>query len=479
MNIPEDKNASELEKELVSLLKNTQPKVLFVTHNRGGGVEKHLQELKKTLPDSIDSLILRPSSDGSRCVVVEYAEHLKLFFDFNSDIEILNEFLLGINLTQIHIHHTKGFNQTILDLITQLGLPWDFTIHDYYSICPQITLIDKKGLYCQEKGLDSCMDCLRERPAPGGLSIVDWRKKYQSLITGAKRCFVPSVDVFNRMEKYYPDANYITTYHEKDLQEEVHLINNSTMQVRRLRVLVIGALTPMKGAGLLEKAAIDAKKRNLPIDFILIGEGYRKLVCKPSSNLEIMGKYIDEDLQKLIADCHPDLVWFTALWPETYSYTLSAAINAKLPVVAPDIGAFQERLFNRELSWIVPWDFKASVFNDFFMLLRDRMYQLKNEKFDNNYRSITPPAVEWFSYQDNYIEDNKVVGFKNKQNVEKLFSKLKTRFESPANLFSIIKYSLLNLLNKLRKMSIFSWFVKRIPQSFQTRLKGWMLGESE
>ena len=44
---------------------------------------------------------------------------------------------------------------------------------------------------------------------------------------------------------------------------------------------------------------------------------------------------------------------FPAQWPETYSYTLSAAIDAGLPIVATRIGAFPERLEGRPLTWLV------------------------------------------------------------------------------------------------------------------------------
>ncbi len=47
------------------------------------------------------------------------------------------------------------------------------------------------------------------------------------------------------------------------------------------------------------------------------------------------------------------LAWFPAQWPETYSYTLSACLRARLPVVAPDIGAFGERMRGREWTWIM------------------------------------------------------------------------------------------------------------------------------
>ena len=49
----------------------------------------------------------------------------------------------------------------------------------------------------------------------------------------------------------------------------------------------------------------------------------------------------------------PHVVWFPAQWPETYSYTLSAAIDAGLPIVASRIGAFPERLAGRPLTWLV------------------------------------------------------------------------------------------------------------------------------
>jgi hypothetical protein len=44
------------------------------------------------------------------------------------------------------------------------------------------------------------------------------------------------------------------------------------------------------------------------------------------------------------------------VWPETFSYTLSEAFAAGLPVVASDVGAFRERALGRPWSWLTPWD---------------------------------------------------------------------------------------------------------------------------
>ena len=59
------------------------------------------------------------------------------------------------------------------------------------------------------------------------------------------------------------------------------------------------------------------------------------------------------ELPPLLARVKPHVVWFPAQWPETYSYTLSAAIDAGLPIVATGIGAFPERLAGRPLTWLV------------------------------------------------------------------------------------------------------------------------------
>ena len=47
------------------------------------------------------------------------------------------------------------------------------------------------------------------------------------------------------------------------------------------------------------------------------------------------------------------MIWFPVQVPETYSYTLTAAIYSGLPIVASRIGALPERLEGRPLTWLV------------------------------------------------------------------------------------------------------------------------------
>lgn len=83
-----------------------------------------------------------------------------------------------------------------------------------------------------------------------------------------------------------------------------------------------------------------------------LGYAYRAL----AGNVVTHGPYQHEEAYALIRQIAPDVVWYPALWPETYSYTLSLALHCGLPVVVPDIGAFPERVSQRPHSAIVPWN---------------------------------------------------------------------------------------------------------------------------
>ncbi|MDP4652519.1 MAG: hypothetical protein NWS56_12280, partial [Haliea sp.] len=88
------------------------------------------------------------------------------------------------------------------------------------------------------------------------------------------------------------------------------------------------------------------------VEFHLLGYAYRAL----GKSVLTHGPYANADAWRLIDDIAPDVVWFPAQWPETYSYTLSLALHLGLPVVVPDIGAFVERVAGRAFSSIMPWD---------------------------------------------------------------------------------------------------------------------------
>jgi hypothetical protein len=63
----------------------------------------------------------------------------------------------------------------------------------------------------------------------------------------------------------------------------------------------------------------------------------------------ISGAYRDDELVSRIEEAGFNAVWFASVWPETYCYTLSGALRARVFPVAFDIGAVANRL--RSLGW--------------------------------------------------------------------------------------------------------------------------------
>ncbi|MFN0038635.1 MAG: glycosyltransferase, partial [Burkholderiales bacterium] len=279
----------------------------------------------------------------------------------------------------------------------QLGLPYDYTAHDYFSFCPQINLTAEDFRYCGEPDMEGCNHCLRKRPPSSGENIQAWRLRYRNFVEGAERVFVPTPGVGLRLCRHFPRARIVLAPHPEP---------TGTEKVRRpirtsggpLRVAVLGALNPPKGADLLQDCAFDATARKLPVTFHLFGQAYRSLGQAPRAALQVHGRYREEELAALLSGNAPDLIWFPAQWPETYSYTLSVAMRLGYPVVATDLGAFADRLAGREDSWLLPWETKAQSWNDFFV-------RLGSGSEEPQTRASARPAIAFggFSYEHDYL----------------------------------------------------------------------------
>ena len=135
-------------------------------------------------------------------------------------------------------------------------------------------------------------------------------------------------------------------------------------------MVILDHLTLAKVLKLLESCAVDGKVRKLPIFFSVIGvNGFvgQQARVYPDLPLSFTGPYSDSQLMILIARERPDIIFFPALWPETYSFTLSYAMRSGLPIAAPRIGAFIERLADYPHTRILDWDTPAAGWNDMLM----------------------------------------------------------------------------------------------------------------
>ena len=353
------------------------PLILAVLHDRQGGTERHVQELAATLRQRARFLVLRPLP-GQRVSLrlPDAGDSFELVFSLADEYEQLITLLRQLGVVHIHYHHLLGHGEHIARLPARLGVGYDFTAHDYFTICPQISLTQRDSRYCGELGVQQCTDCLAESPAPGGADILGWRRRHAEFLNSARFVMAPARDALLRLAPHVPGAALRLVPHT-DIDPAAPLPEPHPPPLaadRPLRIAVIGALSTIKGADLLEDVAVAARKCGAPVEFHLIGFGYRALKTQPHAGLTVHGRYDEKDLPDLLRWLQPDLVWFPALWPETYSYTLSACLQGGWPVVAPNIGAFAERLQGRRWSWVQPWDASAADWLAFFTDIRERHF---------------------------------------------------------------------------------------------------------
>ncbi len=343
---------------------------LSIVHPLGGGLAQHSRELMDSTAEDVVWLKLRPLQTGAlmlECTQDGYQFSVRLEPRF--EYEQLVAILKACGVERIHIHHLMGHGPDLPRLIQDLQAPFDFTVHDYYTICPQVTVSDEHGLYCGEPDERGCGRCMALRPPPGDVvDITSWRSKHSWVLTDAHRVIAPSVDAGVRIRKYYPQARLVSAEHESAPVSTIPAAR-PLRDGEPLRVAVLGAMAIHKGFELLRDCSAAAEDAGLPIEFTLVGsmdtvlEGHRIA-------FNITGPYEVAELPALLRDVAPHLVWFPARWPETYSYTLSTCLDLGLPVAAHRTGAFSERLGGRPWTWTVPGNWSAVEWLDFFEQVR-------------------------------------------------------------------------------------------------------------
>lgn len=365
--------------------RNSLPKAVLVTHRLGGGVMEHLNELVRYFSNQILFLKISPLNDGDsiNLSICDKDESLidSLSYHLDTEYEQLVELLKYLGVGRIHFHHVIGLHPKIWSLAESLDCQYDFTIHDYYCVNGNPTLINGKSHFVGDKTTDEIdKACLEAYPIP--VSAMQWRKNMKGLIEGAEHVIFPSADTHKRFSKYYNLATPIIAWHPDYTMAKPYANFQFNYSLSRpLKILTIGALSREKGADIVEHVAKKLAAEN--IEFHLLGYAYRQL----DKSVITHGEYENSNVSNLIKEVSPDVVWLPAQWPETYSYTLSLALELGLPVVVPNIGAFSERVHNRSESVIMPWDTSAHEWQEFWKEVRTKG-ELPVSKYDLPTNSI-------------------------------------------------------------------------------------------
>ncbi len=317
------------------------PFVLHVNHGIGGGPMRYVNSIVKATANKAVHIVMNGRRQEADMLMINISgpHHVNpIEIRFNEDRDVLL-FLRSVGIDCVHIHHLAGIPKAIVDWVKKHeAMPHVITFHDYYLINANPFLASAGGEY---EGIDaSPLNSLYREICSHPFSYENWKSESQALINSSAFNIFPSVTAYYHYSTVFasiPNAKVVPHDNVKSADADQHFC-----------VVALGALGLEKGADFMEKVAhASLTMHHHNVNFKIIGYAYREL-----ENIKQTGPYQDSQLQDLIKKNSASCIFFANRCPETYSYTLSEAIYSGLPIIAPKLGIFEERLADHKSCFL-------------------------------------------------------------------------------------------------------------------------------
>ncbi|RLT08653.1 MAG: hypothetical protein DWI24_10640 [Planctomycetota bacterium] len=359
-----------------------RPLILAISHIGGGGTERHIRDIStRLLNEGVRTIYTRPDQNG-KLIFEERDANWKLHWRraIKPESDQLPALIKKLKPCLAHVHHTLNVPDILFKSIQSRSIPMDWTLHDYHSICPRIHLHNQSGFYCGEPDNKGCNSCLKKdgdyHGRPIATPINDYRAQWSSRLAKARRIYVPSDDIKNRLARYLPNHKIDVRPHLEPARPSQQITCVKRVLGEAVRVAVIGAIGSIKGSAMLLTAARDVAERSLPMKFVLVGTSSLEPQLLATGCVELTGAYHEHEIWDRLENAACHLAWLPSLWPETYMYTLSVAQLARMWPVVYDIGAQSDRVRNTSIGSVLELNTPVEKINDLFIERADTLATL-------------------------------------------------------------------------------------------------------
>lgn len=291
------------------------------------------------------------------------------------------EFLQKRKPDAIHIHTLMGLHREFLDAAKRLGIRTVFTTHDYYGICPKVTLFRCGDVCRSDNGCADCVACniqglsmkkvmlmqsglyrlvknnplvkylrkqhrgnfFAQETLPGIPADVDvqqqaakyekLRQYYVDMLESVDRIHFNSTVTQSVYQRYFtPKDSRVVSITHRHIQDQRDLPHGEDS---RLRIACLAPAKPFKGYTVLKKA-LDELWTSGKQDFVLRMYGP---VPEPAPYMQVQEDgFRYEDLPKIMADT--DVLVAPSIWYETFGFTVLEALSFGVPVIVTEhVGA--------------------------------------------------------------------------------------------------------------------------------------------
>jgi GT2 family glycosyltransferase/glycosyltransferase involved in cell wall biosynthesis len=334
--------------------------VLVVSHALEGGTARAVEDIEAHAGYDGARVIYLRVGRGGLLELSAAAPLLQASFNQDETAELF-ALLDAAAPARVMVHQLLGFPE---DLVTALR-PWlagrrsVFWAHDFYSLCPRVTMIDAIGRFCGGADADTCARCVamdgaHEASRLTGLTPAAHRALFAGLLGGFTHVVTPSANAAGYLARIFPQARWEVLPHHEPRQGVAPAARKGNDD----EIVMLGAIGPHKGSQTLLDIARRARLTHPHLQFRIIGYTNIDKALRAVGNVTITGRYAPEELPELLAGAKGRLGLFLPGWPETYSYTLSELVRHGFIPLVPDIGAPADRV--REAKFGVVFPFPAT-----------------------------------------------------------------------------------------------------------------------
>ncbi|MCZ7570995.1 MAG: glycosyltransferase [Ardenticatenaceae bacterium] len=325
-------------------------------------------------------------------------------FDRNRRIErLVADFAVEWRPDVAHVQHALGLSAALPALLTGAGVPTVLTLHDYWWLCPRITLMDWQGRRCggPATGAD-CATCTASMVPSRAARILRRLPGYKlaqrvlspalqqrgAALLARSRPLSPAPAAPTRdsagmrrltaAQTWLAHPHLLTTpsefvrtiYSQHGLPRE--RIEILPLPVERpegvpwhprpagapFRLGFIGALTEPKGALLLLAALAQIPTASLSLRVWGRGRledpylGHLRTAGAADPRVTLAGPFAPKERTAILSDL--DMLVVPSLFHETYSFITREALAAGVPVLATAVGALPEVIADGVNGWLVP-----------------------------------------------------------------------------------------------------------------------------
>lgn len=347
---------------------NNRESILFFIHSwinindssstNIGGTTLHLLDVINNIKNDINCYVLTVINNNYCLVVFDnntqkiYDLHLrariKYFDKYDFDfINLVLELIDNLKIDMIHIQHFINFPCDLQFLPKKIKTI--VTVHDYFLKCPKFELVNYENKLCiNGKKLD-CKKCTKLM----NIDIETRNIATKNLLSNANTVIVPDESVAKELSYFIKTNNIKVIPHGINIESFLKYSKSKKNNSKNKNIAIVGVLTEHKGENIVKDLILNNKDKNITYHFFGTTVNSYLNESHEEKNYVCHGSYKQNELPKLLNENNIDLVLLTSILPETFSYTLSETLFAKIPCVSYNLGAMANRIKKENVGWVL------------------------------------------------------------------------------------------------------------------------------